>query len=239
MKDSKNILKIVDNVVVGIKDNDDRIKSITIPEGIEIIGNSAFLGCGKLKNIVLPASLRRIEKNAFFGCCGFESVTIPDNVTFLGQNSFRCCSNLKEVLFNGTLDYIGKYAFGDNYKSPAFRFPVPYGEKKVTAYKGFNISDVRLFCRDFQYREGATYTTNKAKMCECGFHAYLNPLDCFNYYYGALNLSYDFLHAAEFHEVVIDDIAEFDKYGTKVCGKKITIGRKLTINDMFEAFNKI
>jgi hypothetical protein len=49
----------------------------------------------------------------------------------------------------------------------------------MKAYKGFYRN---LKCRDFQYTEGGGYETDKAKLCESGFHACENPLDCLNYY---------------------------------------------------------
>lgn len=50
----------------------------------------------------------------------------------------------------------------------------------MKAYKGFNKD---MTCREFQFEEGKTYEEEKAKLCECGFHACENPLDCYSYYF--------------------------------------------------------
>lgn len=49
----------------------------------------------------------------------------------------------------------------------------------MKAYKGFNKD---MTCRDFQYEVGKTYETDEADLCNSGFHACENPLDCFRYY---------------------------------------------------------
>ena len=49
----------------------------------------------------------------------------------------------------------------------------------MKAYKGF---EPDLTCRDFQFEEGKTYKEKKAELCECGFHACLNPLDVLQFY---------------------------------------------------------
>ena len=51
--------------------------------------------------------------------------------------------------------------------------------KEVIAYKGMEFN---MTCKGFQYEIGKTYKTDKAELCECGFHACLNPLDVLDYY---------------------------------------------------------
>jgi hypothetical protein len=79
----------------------------------------------------------------------------------------------------------------------------------------------------FQYVEGETYKTNKAILCVCGFHACTNPLDVFNYYYGKINKD------IYIHEVYLEGVSnETHGVDSKVVAKKITIGRRLTIDDI-------
>ena len=51
--------------------------------------------------------------------------------------------------------------------------------KEVIAYKGMKSN---MTCRDFKYEVGKSYKTDKAELCECGFHACLNPIDVLDYY---------------------------------------------------------
>ena len=88
----------------------------------------------------------------------------------------------------------------------------------MKAYKGF---DRNLKCRDFQYREGGEYETDKAKLCESGFHACENPLDCLNYYSPNDGCVY--------HEVEVSGDMEKANDNSKVAATRIKIGARLTI----------
>ena len=93
----------------------------------------------------------------------------------------------------------------------------------MKAYKGFNKD---MTCRDFQYEEGKSYETEKAKCCETGFHACEYPLDCFTYYSP---------NEAVFHEVEMDGEIDHHDDNTKVSATKIKIGAKLDIAGIVKA----
>jgi len=50
------------------------ITSISIPEGIEYIGNCAFLGCVNLNTITIPSSVTTIGATAFWNCSNLKSI---------------------------------------------------------------------------------------------------------------------------------------------------------------------
>jgi len=52
-------------------------------------------------------------------------------------------------------------------------------EEIVSGVKGFNED---MTCRGFKYEIGKSYKTEKAKVCEYGFHFCENPIDVFRYY---------------------------------------------------------
>ena len=93
----------------------------------------------------------------------------------------------------------------------------------MKAYKGFNPD---MTCRGFQYEEGKTYETDKAKLCNEGFHACEDPVDCF-YYYDPAN--------SVFREVDMEDVSEERDGDTKVAAKKITIGAKIDFASIIKA----
>lgn len=72
--------------------------SITIPNGITTIGNSAFFGCTKLENVTIPESVTAIYNHAFFDCKSLVSITIPKSVMYINKNAFGGCTNAEIVL---------------------------------------------------------------------------------------------------------------------------------------------
>ena len=61
--------------------------STVIPEGVTVIGNSAFYGQNSLKTIKLPETLTNIEDYAF-ASSGLTTLTIPKNINNIGSGVF-------------------------------------------------------------------------------------------------------------------------------------------------------
>ena len=94
----------------------------------------------------------------------------------------------------------------------------------MKAYKGFNRD---MTCRGYKFAEGETYEhEGDVKLCESGFHACQNPIDCMAYYDPCTSV---------YHEVEIDDVSDERKGDTKVVGKKIRIGARIGIAEMVKA----
>jgi len=65
------------------------VKKIIIEEGIEEIGDYAFLGCKNLKEIVLPSTLKKIGKYSFVLSNNIKIINIPDSVKYIGREAFK------------------------------------------------------------------------------------------------------------------------------------------------------
>ena len=214
------------------------LKSITIPDSVNEIGNYAFYNCQSLTSIDIPNSITYIRYKAFAHCSSLSSITIPNNVTKIGNWAFYNCSSLTSITIPNGVTSIGESAF-DNI---GLTLPKRYtNDGKLIAYKAFRTD---MTCRNFQYEEGKTYEIEgEIKCCECGFHACINPLHIFNYYWGTIgnkiyiNKMYipsDIL----IHEVYLSgDIDDDNKVDSKVCGSKIEIGRRLTMKDINNIIN--
>lgn len=95
--------------------------------------------------------------------------------------------------------------------------------KVVKSYKGFNKD---MTCRGFQYKEGETYTTDKAEVCKEGFHACEYPLDCLSYYSP---------NTSVYHEVEQSGVLSTHSGDSKVASTEIKIGAKLSIVGLVQA----
>lgn len=57
--------------------------SITVPDGVTSIENSAFYDCTGLTSLTIPAGVASIGDGAFYGCASFVSVEVAaDNAVF-------------------------------------------------------------------------------------------------------------------------------------------------------------
>ena len=89
------------------------LQSVTIPESVTSIGDRAFRSCWSLQSVTIPDSVMSIGDHAFYGCESLQSVTIPDSVTSIGRNVFRGCKSLQSVTIPESVTSIGDGAFYD------------------------------------------------------------------------------------------------------------------------------
>lgn len=115
------VTKIENNVFAGST----TLLSVTIPETMMYIGESAFSGCTSLTNVtILATNLKSIGKNAFYNCTALTTLeltsaetigenafyncsaltrlNIPENVTKIENNAFYGTTRLVEIIFNAT-----------------------------------------------------------------------------------------------------------------------------------------
>ena len=90
--------------------------------------------------------------------------------------------------------------------------------KEVIAYKGMEFD---ITCTGFHYELGKTYKTDSVELCNCGFHACLNPRDVFGYY--------PKYHSSRYFKVkLFGEITKCGYFDTKVVATEITILEEMT-----------
>ena len=87
------------------------LSRVNLPEGMTYIGSYAFYGCESLNNIVLPSTLTAIGDGAFGSCKTFTEITFPEGLTTIGRRSFAYCSHLRVINLPNTITSIGEEAF--------------------------------------------------------------------------------------------------------------------------------
>lgn len=74
----------------------EEIISITLPETLQIIGNSAFWRCSNLEEVVIVGeNLQTVGNGVFRQCTKLASINLPDSVTSIGTEAFGLCWALK------------------------------------------------------------------------------------------------------------------------------------------------
>ena len=105
-------------------DNQYLITSITLPNSIKSIGQTAFYNCYKLTELTIPESVVSIGSSAFLYCSGLSNIVIPDSVTSIGGSAFSGCG-LKSIVIGKSVNTMGQYAidWADNVTSLAVTPP--------------------------------------------------------------------------------------------------------------------
>ena len=87
------------------------LTSVTIPDSVTSIGNSALMDCSGLTSVIIGNSVTSIGESAFSYCSGLTSVTIPNGVTSIGMGAFSDCSGLTSVTIGSGVTSIGDWVF--------------------------------------------------------------------------------------------------------------------------------
>lgn len=95
--------------------------TVTVPEGVEILGEYAFEGCSNVEAFILPSTLRDIDNprkpnksaigaSAFANCTSLKNLTLPAGVTLIKGGTFANCTFTSFTL-PATVDFIDYGAF--------------------------------------------------------------------------------------------------------------------------------
>ena len=91
-----------------------KVKTVTLPEGLERIDAYAFYENDSLETVVLPSTLRQIEKQAFRATPALAAVILPENASlaYIGDDAFASANlSLSSLRLPETLTNIGDRVF--------------------------------------------------------------------------------------------------------------------------------
>ena len=82
---------------------------VTVPDGVDSIGDSAFHRCTGLSNIVIPDSVVSIGDSAFYGCTGLTKLALPQGLKEIGVNAFLGCEGLSYIDIPDGVETVGDW----------------------------------------------------------------------------------------------------------------------------------
>ena len=111
-------------------------EEVTIPESfggipVKTIGDYAFLSCEKLKHVTIPEGVTIIEDSAFSGCTGLTNILLPESLNYIGSWVFSGCVNLIDIILPEKLISIGSDVFENCTSLTKIRIP-----KSLTSFGG-------------------------------------------------------------------------------------------------------
>ncbi|MBQ8808561.1 MAG: leucine-rich repeat protein [Clostridia bacterium] len=98
-------------------------ETVTIPEGVTSIAESAFSYNANIKEVILPSTLQKIGDNAFVHCYSLEKITIPPTVSHIGAGAF----DDTVWMYNQKNDYICVNGILISYKGTDKHLELPEG----------------------------------------------------------------------------------------------------------------
>ena len=202
-------MRIKDNVLVTVSDEDIINGTFVIPDGVTEIGRNAFLYNTNLKFIVIPNGVTGIGAYAFQNCKKLKSIHIPNSVTAIGDYAFSVCTSLNSINIPNSVRYIGKCAF---YNCTNL---IKKGQYKACEIirDGDNIT---YSCGNTEYKIGEQLSIiddaiiDDVECCSRDCEYYENLYDVFNYYHGDLNNIA--LFEVEPGDIIIKDEDERNSY---------------------------
>ena len=106
------------------------VTEVTIPDGMEKVGQFAFYRCKSLTKVTLPDGITQIAPMAFSGCGNLKSISIPSSLQLIGGDAFSDCGSLNTVIFRGHLFQANKLKVivdeDDPLSQANWNMPLPY-----------------------------------------------------------------------------------------------------------------
>lgn len=142
----------------------EKLHTVKIGNGVEVVYRKAFQNCKSLENLTLSSKIAEVQTAAFSGCSSLTELHIPktlnkwyteafygnsltkltfeDGIENIGGHAtlwnYKC--DLKEITFPASVKKLGEWTFGDGVEHAYFLGDAPefgkkpFGESKVTIH---------------------------------------------------------------------------------------------------------
>lgn len=92
-------------------ENNQKVQFVVVPKSVKRMDAYVFWGCNNLEEVVLGKGLTAVDEYSFAGCTGLKQITIPDNVQSIDAQAFAGCTNLTDIYIPATVTSIADDAF--------------------------------------------------------------------------------------------------------------------------------
>lgn len=92
-------------------ENNQKVQFVVIPKSVKRLDAYVFWGCNNLEEVVLGKGLTAVDEYSFAGCMGLKQITIPENVQSIDAQAFAGCVNLTDIYIPATVTVIAEDAF--------------------------------------------------------------------------------------------------------------------------------
>lgn len=92
-------------------ENNQKVQFVVIPKSVNRLDAYVFWGCNNLEEVVLGKGLTAVDEYSFAGCTGLKQITIPENIQSIDAQAFAGCVNLTDIYIPATVTGIAEDAF--------------------------------------------------------------------------------------------------------------------------------
>ena len=92
-------------------ENNQKVQFVVISKSVKRLDAYVFWGCNNLEEVVLGKGLTAVDEYSFAGCTGLKQITIPENIQSIDAQAFAGCVNLTDIYIPATVTGIAEDAF--------------------------------------------------------------------------------------------------------------------------------
>lgn len=92
-------------------ENNQKVQFVVISKSVKRLDAYVFWGCNNLEEVVLGKGLTAVDEYSFAGCTGLKQITIPENIQSIDAQAFAGCINLTDIYIPATVTGIAEDAF--------------------------------------------------------------------------------------------------------------------------------
>ena len=113
--DDNGVLRIPDgvrNVCCSFPaDEMESVKTVILPDSVELIGMNAFRGCDRIEMIRMGNRVTSIGAGAFYGDLSLSTISLSDSLRYIGDFAFYNCRSLPDLVIPDSVEQVGQNLF--------------------------------------------------------------------------------------------------------------------------------